>query len=173
MEEPLRGEAMKIRLAFFVVALAFGAFWGLVAAPWFVAQDSSNIDPLTLSACWYFGIFITSFFFVIAIVGPIHRALRISVAFFAIYLLIDWFEPPMVLKPRGGLTLAAGYKSSLDYVVGNIWHSLTGIPFEATTIGGFGTIYLLTTISVTLALILIILAVTTPQLLGKVVRRII
>jgi len=158
---------MSIKLNFLIMAVLFSMLWGLAILPFVVdyIDKNPNVEPVVATILYYSGIYVSIMMFTYILVEETPELLKISVILFLIYLLIDWWEPPMIISPSGDVAIGTpGYKASLDYAIGYYLQK----DFNLTWKQVYNTEVWLVPLVISLAIIFI----ATPQLLGRALRRI-
>jgi len=159
---------LKLKPRFFILAILVS----FIIAGWFLPtivvpylDKAEFIHPLLAAIIYYSFIYIIFALFIYALIGEwTHRALRLSIVLYSIYLMIDWFEPPLIVSPTGEIGHTLGWRSSSDYAIGYTINQFTG--------WDWATIYWVISILVPATLALIVIIIASPQLLGRALRQV-
>jgi hypothetical protein len=162
---------MPLRVRFLFGTISFAIFWGALIVPFLVPwmDSTAALPPPVASLIYYLGTLVILAGLVYVVVGTKpDMVARFTIGIFLLYLVVDWFEPPLVLSASPSefapacITYTTGYKASLDYSIGWTWQQVLAMVGQHPDWCG---LYWLSNFSFLIVAIIIIVLTLSPQLL--------
>lgn len=147
--------------------IGFLVFWFYVFYPKVLPYfNSSGIHPFFGTVIYESLFFVTIWLVTVFIFGEAgHQSRKMAILLFLVYHIFDAIEPPFIVNPTGQVDSAIpSAVISWDYGVGSVVQSITGL--------GWDKVYYITNIGVLVILALLIVHYTKPQLLGRIMRKV-
>jgi len=160
---------VNLKLKFFIVAVIVSAIIAGVFLPQIVSPILDNneaIHPLLASLVYYGFLFVIFGAFAYAFTGKFTaHTVRLTIVLYLIYLLFDFYEPPLIVSPEGTIVQTTGWRSSLDYSMGyTIRQVVPSLSWKD--------VYNIEIFLIPMLISAGVIFLSTPQLLGKALREV-